>query len=759
VIDSITLKDDYTFLVSDRAGEVTEGPEGYGLYSRDTRYLSRLELTVNGEKPPLLSSTVDYNLAAAFRLSAGHQIQLEASDSSIAPGWTTLAHAVGITRQRFIKGGLVESLEFVNYHATPVKLAVELRLGADFWDIFEVRGFPRENPGYQVEATILGEGQAVTFKSFPTAGNSGTARSLAFECSHRADRYELLKAIHPLSQVELPEVVLHYDLELLPHRPFALEMTLIPDPAQAGNGNPQKPLAAREALDFTAEVARMRQVFSGWQQDCTQVQTGDYVLDKIFEIATLDLRSLMQQQPQGLVVTAGLPWYFTLFGRDSLITALETLSLNPQIAVDTLRGLAAYQATEFNDWRDSEPGKILHELRLGDMTLSGEMPHGPYYGSVDSTLLFILCFAETLKWREDAAFFAELWPAVERGLKWAEEYGDIDRDGYIEFSRRSKRGILHQGWKDSDESMGGSIGPRPSLPIALVEVQGYYYAALVAVAETLRHFGDTSQKELATQLEARAARLKANFNRDFWWPEEGFFAQALDGQKKPVRNVTSNPGHCLWSGIVDEAKAGPLVARLMRPDMLSGWGLRTMSTLDPTYNPMSYHNGSVWPHDNALIVAGLRRYGFQAEALKVATQLFEAAATFPGYRLPELYCGFAREETLHRSNAPAAYPVSCSPQAWAAGTPALLLQSLLGLEVNLYRKTVHLAPILPDMLKELRLGGLRVGHHRIDLIFTKDSSNGLVNLTQSQVPANNQELTIELAPGFAKTTGIGNAFP
>ena len=301
--------------------------------------------------------------------------------------------------------------------------------------------------------------------------------------------------------------------------------------------------------------------------------------------------------------------------------------------------------------------------------------------------------------------------------------------------------------------MGGSIGPRPSLTYRPRRGPGLLLRRPGSRGQSLRQFGDKTQSNWPAQLESRAARLKTNFNRDFWWPEENFFAQALDGQKKQVRNVTSNPGHCLWSGIVDKAKAGPLVARLMQPDMLSGWGLRTMSALDPTYNPMSYHNGSVWPHDNSLIVAGLRRYGFNSEALKVATQIFEAATTFADYRLPELYCGFARDETTGKASAPAAYPVSCSPQAWAAGTSALLLQSLLGLEVNIYQKTVTLAPLLPGTVTELKLGGLRVGHHRINLTFVKDSNTGSVNLTPSQAPANNPDLTIGFGPGWPTTQG------
>jgi len=731
-MESITLKDDLIFLVSDRAGEITNGPEGFGLYLQDTRYLSRLELRINGEKPQLLSQTADYNLAATFRLSANYQVQLDEQDSTIAPAWTLAAHAVGIARRRFVKGGMVENLEITNFHAQPVKVILELQLGADFLDIFEVRGFQREKNSHAVGTTVLCEGQVVNFHSEPLEGHSGTTRNLRLECNRSPLGYSQKTIKNTLNGLELAEVTLTFEFELEPHQSQSLSLQFLPDPLEPLDENICDLVQIKSPVNFATEVSAMRQVYTDWQNICTRLKTSDYGLAKLFETSTLDLRTLMQKHRQGLMVTAGIPWYFTLFGRDSLITGIETLSLNPQIAVDTLRVLAAYQATEFDDWRDSEPGKILHELRLGDMTLSGEVPHGPYYGSVDSTLLFILCFTETLKWLDDPAFFAELWPNIERALQWAEEYGDIDGDGYIEFKRRSRKGILHQGWKDSDESMGGSLGPRPSLPLALVEVQGYYYAALTGLTETLQRYGNPAQIKLSERLEAKAASLKEKFNREFWWPEEKFFAQALDGQKSQVRNITSNPGHCLWSGIIDDDKAAGLVARLMQSDMLCGWGIRTMSATDPTYNPMSYHNGSIWPHDNALILAGLRRYGFHNETQKVAGELLAAAATFPDYRLPELYCGFARNEAGNMEHAPAAYPVSCSPQAWAAGATALILQTLLGIQADARNKTLVVEPLLPDGIDDLILLGLRMGNSRVSLSFWRDPVSNQIDLDSTQ---------------------------
>ncbi len=737
--DTVTIKDDSTFLVSDLDGNLVPGPEGHGMYLHDTRYLSRLELLVNGEKPQTLSYTTDYNIAAKFHMGIHHKVEL--------PGFMEserierlIPNAVGITRKRYIDSGLVERLEFTNYHPAPLPVRVALRVGADFADIFEVRGLPDFTHSYvvQIKADVEASGRAITFRSHvqPRDGSSppstqSTRRSLRVECGTPPEYVEEVSSLSAVRGERLPEVILHYCLNLEPSCTVALDICFMPAgaPTSVEEEAEQEPRAARGT--FSSEVAAMHVVYERWQEECTSVKTGDYRLDSIFKTATLDLRSLMRREPAGLVVTAGIPWYFTLFGRDSLITALQTLSLNPQIAIDTMRALSLYQAIGFDDFRDMEPGKILHELRRGDMTLQGEVPHSPYYGSVDSTLLFILLYSELFKWVDDPALFEELWPNVERALAWAEEYGDVDGDGYIELRRRSRKGILHQGWKDSDESIGGDLGPRPTQPLALVEVQGYWYAAMLGLAGTLRQYGSGSQLSTAKRLEGKATALKAQFNRDFWWPEEGYYAQALDASKRQVRAVTSNIGHCLWNGIIDDEKARGVVARLLEPGMLSGWGVRTMSMMDPSYNPMSYHNGSIWPHDNSLLIAGLRRYGFNQEMLRVAEEIFAAAMTFPGGRLPELYCGFERGGKAERESSPVPYPVSCSPQAWAAGTPWLTLQSILGLEAAAQQGTLKVLPLLPQGVDSIRLAGLRVGGSRVDVMVRRDGASHAYTVSAS----------------------------
>lgn len=727
VTDLVTLKDDFTLLLSGTDGDVLPGPEGHGMYLSDTRYLSCFELKVNGEKPDVLSHTLDYNIAGTFRSAVAYTAEVANGDTD-GMKLTHTPNAIGISRQRYINKGLIENIELTSYYSEPLHLTLSLQVSVDFADIFEVRGMRRDAHGHTVQVSEPAPDGSVTFRSKalsqpaqkpigeerPKSILQVVERVLRFQADRAPGQWEQATMRSEVTGLDVPSVTLHYNLDLQPHQPLTLQVTILPEPETANTSEPH-------SASFRAQVAEAKNVFALWQNECTQVSTGSYELDRIFETGTLDLRSLMQQWPQGLVVTAGIPWYFTIFGRDSLITGLETLSLNPQISIDTLRALAAYQANDYNDWRDSEPGKILHELRVGDITLNNETPHSPYYGSVDSTLLFILLFAETLKWVNDRALFSELWPNVRRALDWAWNYGDMDGDGFIEYKRRSSRGITHQGWKDSDESMGGSLGPRPSQPLALVEVQGYYYAALVELAGALRTYGDAEQEALAEKLDAQAASLKEKFNRDFWCEDMQFFAQALDADKKPVKSVTSNLGHNLWNGIIDDHKARIVADRLASPDMLSGWGVRTLSTGDPTYNPMSYHNGSVWPHDNALLVAGLRRYNFTDHMLTVASQILDAAKTFPAYRLPELYCGFPRGTGAEQEGAPAGYPVSCSPQAWAAGTPMLLLQSILGLEPDAAAGEIRIYPALPAGINTITLKGIAIGGKKIDLVAGRDS--------------------------------------
>jgi glycogen debranching enzyme len=404
----------------------------------------------------------------------------------------------------------------------------------------------------------------------------------------------------------------------------------------------------------------------------------------------------------------------TVFGRDALVASHQLLLVNKRPARDALELLAAKQGTQVDDWRDEQPGKILHEIRRGELARAGIIPHTPYFGSVDATPLFVLLYAMHLRWTGDVAFAEKLLPAAEAALEWIDRYGDLDGDGFVEYLCRAPRGIRNQGWKDSHDSVVHADGRPAEPPIALAEVQAYVYLAKLRMADVYRALGRIVD---ARRLVDEAAALKLRYNDAFWIEDEQYFAEALDADKRQVRTVTSNPGHGLYCGIVDDDKAVPLAKRLLSPDMFSGWGIRTMSKAAAAYNPMSYHNGSVWPHDNALIAAGLKRYGFARSTNRVATALFDAAVQADYLRLPELFCGFTRRTP----NRPVSYPIACSPQAWAAGSPYLMLQAILGISARAHENllTVNL-PHLPTWLNTVEVRNLTVGTSRISIVFRRE---------------------------------------
>jgi glycogen debranching enzyme len=406
-----------------------------------------------------------------------------------------------------------------------------------------------------------------------------------------------------------------------------------------------------------------------------------------------------------------VPWFSTLFGRDALITAFQALAVRPRLAVETLTTLAAYQATEDDPTRDAEPGKILHELRTGEMARNGELPHTPYYGSVDSTPLWLVLLGATYDWTGDAALVDRLWPHALAALDWIDHHGDRDGDGFVEYERRSDRGLVNQGWKDSSDAIRDRHGREAVTPIALAEVQGYVFDAKRRLATLARMRGD---EVLATRLERDAETLRQRFEDAFWVEDQRYYAMALDGDKHPADAIGSNAGQCLWTGIVAPDRARDVVDHLLRPAMFSGWGIRTYATGQPGFNPIGYHTGTVWPHDTSLIAAGFKRYGFHDASNRLAGQMLEAAQRFPDYRLPELFCGFDRTE----ATTPVPYPVACSPQAWAAGASFLFLETMLGLRAHADRQELELAnPHLPDWLGKVTLTDLQVGEASVDLLF------------------------------------------
>jgi glycogen debranching enzyme len=467
-------------------------------------------------------------------------------------------------------------------------------------------------------------------------------------------------------------------------------------------------------LDFDVAVHQLRRSYEDWERGCTRFVTDNELYNQLLDRSLRDLRALYMGAEDGHVLGAGIPWYATVFGRDSLITSHQLLSVNTLPASETLRFLARHQGARVDDWRDEQPGKILHEVRRGELAGAGVVPHTPYFGSVDSTPWFLILLGQHLRWTGDLAFAQELLPAAEAALRWIDGYGDADGDGFVEYECRSAGGIRNQGWKDSDDAIVHADGRSAEPPIALSEVQAYVYLAKLRMADL---YGAMDREREAERLVQQAQTLRERFNEAFWMPDERTFAMALDADKRQVRTITSNPGHALYCGIVDEEKAAALAKRLLAPDMFSGWGVRTMSKAAAAYNPMSYHNGSVWPHDNALIAAGFKRYGFVRSTNRIATALFDAAIQADDMRLPELFCGFTRRSP----NRPVSYPVACSPQAWAAGSPFLLLQAMLGISARAHLNLVTVnKPHLPTWLNTVEVRNLAVGRSRISLLFRRE---------------------------------------
>ena len=669
---TVSLKEDQLVLITDDDGSLPIGPSSpLGLYYHDTQFLSGYRLRVNGSEPLLLSANTEQNYVATFQLMHSE-------------GGTTLgavrhaANTLSIRRTRFLADGLRERIGVLNANPRPVRLQIDLEFEASFRDMFAVRGY-REVPAGGAAVRVERRDDGLVFERI---GRDGVRRTTEITMRPIADSVE---GTH-----------LRIERELAPQQALALELAVIP--REDGAGEAPSPGRFDEALD--ALSAR----YQRFLRSCTRFTTSSETLDQgLLSRSALDLRALCEFHEGGPFPTAGIPWYAVPFGRDGLVCAYETLCWNPDLARGTLRLLARYQGQKVDEYTEEEPGKIFHELRRGELARLGEVPHRPYYGSVDATPLFALVFAETVKWTADRSLWRDLLPAAERALTWSDgPYGDPDRDGYVEYGTRGTA-LRSQGWKDSSGSLSDPDGTWSLLPAALVEVQAYVYAAKMGLADLYAIDGDAKR---ADGLRGEAKELRERFERDFWMAGESSYAQALDGKKHQVAAVTSNAAHALWAGIASPEHAALLVPRLMQPDMYTGWGLRTLSSRYPTYNPMSYHNGSVWPYDSAIAAQGMARYGFREEASEVVSGLVEAGRRFPNARVPELFCGFQRD--LRFSSRPADYLVSCIPQAWSAGMIFLNLRTLLGMEPDLATQRLLLDPVLPPWLERIDVRDLRI---------------------------------------------------
>jgi glycogen debranching enzyme len=692
------LKHENLFLLTDPFGDIHPDSRGLGLYRGDTRILSCEVLRIGGVRPVLLQGSAGGNYQGTIHLTNPSIERNPASKREEDP--EIAGRTIGIERERLVAGdALLERLRIVNHAEQAETVQVELELAADFADIFEVRGYPRPDRGAVLPIAL--EGRSITFRY---DGLDGCRRQTHAVFSEGAA--EVLGSGEP-GGPRSGWITLQWQLELPPGGRRQLSWTVWSTEAPRTSPPALFPDPPRVPGDEGSGA------YHAWVRGTTAVDTDHELFNLTLRRGLNDLRQLINDGPDEgeRYVAAGIPWFTTLFGRDSLITALQMLAFRPQLAIETLGVLAARQATEVDDVRDAEPGKILHELRTGEMAATGELPFRPYYGSVDSTPLWLILLAETYAWTGDREIVDRFWPNALAALDWIDEWGDADGDGFVEYHRRTDRGLVNQGWKDSHDSVRNRQGELVEGPIALCEVQGYVYRARLGIAGLARLRGEG---ELADRLERQAGELRDRFEAAFWLDDEGFYAMALDGSKRPADAIASNAGQVLWSGLPSPARARRVADRLLSPELFSGWGIRTYAANQPGYNPIGYHTGTVWPHDTALIGAGLKRYGLHDETNRLVGSVFEAAQRFPEFRLPELFCGFDRAT----SPLPVPYPVACSPQAWSAGAPFLFLQTMLGLTPHAGRRELELfQPQLPDWLGKATLTNLRVGEAAVDLLF------------------------------------------
>jgi glycogen debranching enzyme len=737
VLERTVLKEGQIFLVADRAGDIKLlNLEGHGLYYRDMRHLSLFELDITGTRLILLSAAGELNFMSNLQF---------ANDTLIGQSGAVAAEprTISIRRNRFLHDdGLHERLGLFNYNPHPLQLTVRFTLGSDFRDMFEVRGYVTGGDalalGEMNPIELLPDGVVLGYQ-----GSDGVERRTHVAFDPPPSSVEIVNAqlrrLGPTeglpglpywadprddARVVPPIAAVVFQIELPPMQARSITVHIAP---RAGDAAPLPSLdsgaAGGRVLD--AAFVGMRDSYQAWRSASTHIETDHELFDQLLRRAREDLRLLIDNVDGDLVPTAGIPWFAVPFGRDSLITAMQTLLLRPSIAAGTLRFLARHQGTTVNDFRDEQPGKILHEIRLGELARLQRVPHSAYYGSVDATPLFLVALGEYVRWTGDLDLATSLLPNAEAALAWMRDYGDADGDGFLEYHSRSAEGIRNQGWKDSPDSASHRDGTLAEPPIALAEVQAYAFAAHREMAELYGRLGEANKERTQRQL---AERTRHRFLESLAFSDEGgrFWAMGLDGEKRRIETVTSNPGHALWAGLLRGEDARVTVDRLLADDLQSGWGLRTLSSRARTFNPMSYHNGSVWPHDNALIALGMKRAGADAAACEVASQVFEAGLRFPGSRLPELWCGFGRDTRYHAT--PAQYPVSCSPQAWAAGSAFMLLQALLGLEADAFERVVRLRPVLPHWLSRISFRKLRVAGSMVDFDVIREGHRVIVDV-------------------------------
>lgn len=687
---AVVLKYGKMFSVFDRLGDIqTSGLGEEGIFFDGTRYLSKLAIALWNSRPLLLSSNVETNNFLFASDLANLDISL--NNEVVIPRGT-----LHLQRSKFLwQDACYEEFRFTNYGLQALRIPFRIMFDADFADIFEVRGMQRQSRGRRLDEGIRKDQVVLAYE-----GLDGVVRRTQLQCDP------------PPEAISASEM--RFRVSLAPHEVSVLRLSIRCDPSTSA------PL-----VSYPHAMSAARLEFNEVNDSVPQIQSSNSRFNDWVRRSFSDVRMMTVGNPEKDYPYAGVPWFSTVFGRDGIITALEMLWMNPSIAKGVLQYLAKTQATEINPAIEAEPGKILHEMRRGEMAALGEIPFGRYYGSVDATPLFVLLAGAYYDRTGDRKFLEQMWPHVERALHWIDKFGDPDGDGFVEYSRRSKNGLVQQGWKDSNDSVFHANGSLAEPPIALCEVQGYVYAAKLAAARLSCVLG---KEKTCAGLRKEAEQLRRNFEDAFWCEDLSTYALALDGSKAACRVRASNAGHCLYTGIASPER-GELVAKtILGSNFCSGWGIRTLASGEARYNPLSYHNGSVWPHDNAIVASGIARYGFKELAGQILLGLLDVSSQVDLHRLPELFCGLNRRP----GEGPTLYPVACSPQAWAAAAVFLALQACLGISVEeSNRRIVFERPFLPDGLPQICIKNLRCGTSPVDLLLERQNNEVRIEATQN----------------------------
>lgn len=685
------LKYGQCFSVFNRFGDIEPlGLGEHGIFFQGTRHLSEWVLSLWDARPLLLSSTVKSD-NFAFTADLANVDVSERGQVAIPRG------TLHIVRSRFLWQGVAyEEIKMINYGLTRLEIPFRVAIGADFADIFEVRGTRREDRGRRLDDEFTKHAIVMRYE-----GLDDIERQTRIECD---------PAPAKISSSEF-----FFETSLGPRKSATFHLSVACDP---------KP--HQHSLGYARAMAGAETELKASSAKVCEISGSNDRFNRWIRRSLADVEMMINGNPERNYPYGGVPWFSTVFGRDGIITAMEMLWIAPWIAKGVLQYLASTQATEVDEAKEAEPGKILHEMRRGEMANLGEVPFGCYYGSIDSTPLFLMLAGAYFECTGDRELLRNLLPHIDLALEWIDRHGDIDGDGFIEYKRHGEKGLVQQGWKDSNDSIFHADGTLAEAPIALCEVQGYVYAAKLATAKIFGAWGDHARQ---ATLEAEAAEMQHRFEEAFWCEDLSTYALALDGQKKPCAVRTSNPGHCLFSGIADDQRAGLVAHTLLSDDFFTGWGVRTVGSNESRYNPLSYHNGSVWPHDNAMIACGMARYGYREFAGRILMGLLDVSSTVELHRLPELFCGVDRR----LGEGPTLYPVACSPQSWAAGAAFMLLQACLGVGVDAgANKLVFDRPYLPDGIPQLWIRDLRLGNSRISLFLERHAGTVRVEVAEKQ---------------------------